>query len=67
MINLAEYMYFRRAALSWKDCVSNNDYITKIEVKGCALAIMLPHFHITDNDLNLVWQTGLSNLPADEI
>lgn len=57
-INLAEYMYFRRAALSWKDCVSNNDYIQKIEVKGCAFHIMLPFTPVNDNDLNLVWNAG---------
>lgn len=66
-VNLAEYMYFRRAALSWKDCVSNNDYIQKVEVKGCAFVIMLPFTPINDNDLNMVWLAGQDLLPRSDV
>jgi len=35
-INLEEWLYLRRAARVWKDCVSSTNYITKQEAKGCA-------------------------------
>jgi len=66
MINLAEYVYFRRGALAWKECTSNNAYIQKIEIKGCGFVIMLPFHDINDNDLNLAWETGINLLPKAE-
>lgn len=66
-INLAEYMYFRRAALAWNDCTSNDLYITKIEVKGCALVTMIPHYTVSDNDLNFVWSVGMDLLPRADV
>jgi len=35
-INLEEWLYLRRAARVWKDCVSSTRYISKVEMKGCA-------------------------------
>jgi hypothetical protein len=60
-------MYFRRAALAWKDCVSNNDYIQKIEIKSCAFPIMVPFYEVTDNELNFVWNVGMDHLPRTEV
>jgi len=51
-------MYFRRAALVWRDCVSNWRYITKEEIKGCAVTIMNPFVSFSNNDLNFVWNTA---------
>lgn len=64
-INLAEYVYFRRGSLAWKDCTSNDLYITKSEVKGCALVVMIPYYSVNDNDLNFVWNVGMELLPRE--
>jgi len=51
-INLEEWIFLRRAARVWKDCVSNTNYITKAEIRGCAVPIMVPYGRTTENEIN---------------
>jgi hypothetical protein len=59
-INLEEWLYLRRAARVWKDCVANTNYIQKVEMSGCAAEIMIPRGKVTDSEMHQIFETAMS-------
>ena len=39
-INLAEFIFLRRASVAWFACAANTSYITREEVASCAMSVI---------------------------
>lgn len=48
-LNLNEYIFLRRAAIAWSQCGSQSNFIAKSGIQTCALNIMIPNIHFSEN------------------
>jgi len=64
---LDEWIYLRRAARVWKDCVANTNFIQKVELRGCAVSIMIPNGGVSENEITYLFETAMTVTNSDQV
>ena len=58
LINIFDYILYRRALYSWTRCQSSGKYIAKSHFK-CALSMFIPNKYLTKLDSSKIYEAGL--------
>ena len=48
-INFSEYVFLRRGSVAWFSCAANTGFLTRVEIKRCAVSVINLFFKVYDS------------------